>query len=174
MIVETFHSPPPGAESGGGALLAWVAGLVGAGRKGNGHMAGQETGTVREAGEVGAGRGAPREVYPGGAPFLALDRALAVGRAAQVREAGEQVGGGAGDLVAALEEAASAASGMAAALPEGLISGPALAECAALLARRARDFAAESDRVAHRMRRSAGFLVAADEEVARHVADAAG
>lgn len=107
-------------------------------------------------------------------PGLAVDRLAVVGEAIRVREVGERASTDATELVSALEEASAAASGMAAAVPGGLISGPALAECAALLARRARDCAAATDRIAEGMTRAVGLLAEADEEVARGVADAAG
>lgn len=107
-------------------------------------------------------------------PGLAVDRLAVVSEAIRVREVGERVSTDATELVSALEEASAAASGVAGAVPGGLISGPALAECAALLARRARDCAAETDRIAEDMTRAVGLLVEADEEVARGVADAAG
>ena len=95
-----------------------------------------------------------------------------------VRTAGEYCTEHASGLVAALEEASAAASGMSAvlasAVPGGLMSGPALTECAALLARRASDCATETDRLAADMPRIAEGLVAADEEVARRVSRVAG
>lgn len=108
----------------------------------------------------------------GGAELLSFERVAVVGQASRVREAGAAGAQHAADLVAALEEASAAAAGMAGAMPGGLISGPALAECAALLARRARDSAAEADRIAEDMSRAAGLLTTADEEVAFRVADA--
>lgn len=107
-------------------------------------------------------------------PGLAVDRLAVVGEAIRIREAGAEATERSAGLVAVLEEASAAASGMAAAVPGGLISGPALAECAALLARRARDCAAATDRIAEDMTRAVGFLAEADVEVARGVADAAG
>lgn len=89
-------------------------------------------------------------------------RAAAIG----VRESGAGVVTEAWGLVAALEAASVAATGM--------LSGPALAECADLLARRARALETEADAVAEGMQRGVADLVAADEEGAGRVADAAG
>ena len=110
----------------------------------------------------------------GGAGLLAFQRAAVLGQADRVREAGEAGATRSAELVGALEEASAAASGMAASVPGGLICGPALAECAALLARRARDSAEETDRIAGAMTRGAGLLAEVDEEVARRVSRAAG
>lgn len=118
-------------------------------------MAGQETGATH-----------------GGAELLAFERVAVFGQAVRIREAGAAGAQHAADLVAALEEASAAAAGMAGAVPGGVISGPALAECAALLARRARDGSAEADRIAEDMARAVGLLATADEEVAFRVADA--
>ncbi|PWD96130.1 hypothetical protein DEQ16_06825, partial [Dietzia maris] len=74
---------------------------------------------------------------------------------------------------AALEEA-SAVAAAAHAGGGGLFTGGALAECAALLARRARDLEEETERSADGMARAAGLLAAADEEVAGRVAGAGG
>lgn len=108
----------------------------------------------------------------GAAALLAFERVAAVGQADRIREAGEAGAEHAEQLVAVLEEASAAAAGMAGALPGGLLSGSALAECAALLARRARDGVAESDRIAEDMTRAAGLLAMVDEEVAGHVSEA--
>ena len=110
----------------------------------------------------------------GGAGLLAFQRAAVLGQADRVREAGEAGATRSAELVGALEEASAAASGMASSVPGGLICGPALAECAALLARRARDSAEETDRIAGVMTRGAGLLAEVDEEVARRVSRAAG
>ena len=91
-----------------------------------------------------------------------------------MRDAAADTAAGAAGLVAALGEASEAAAGMGAGGPAALLTGPALAECAALLARRAREFEAESERTADAMTRAAGLLVVADEEVARRVGGAAG
>ena len=110
----------------------------------------------------------------GGAGLLAFQQAAVLGQAVRIREAGEAGATRSAELVGALEEASAAASGMAASVPGGLICGPALAECAALLARRARDSAEETDRIAGAMTRGAGLLAEVDEEVARRVSRAAG
>ncbi|GAA3511672.1 hypothetical protein [Dietzia aurantiaca] len=110
----------------------------------------------------------------GGAGLLAFQQAAVLGQAVRIREAGEAGATRSVELVGALEEASAAASGMAAAVPGGVICGPALAECAALLARRARDSAEESKRIAGSMTRGAGLLAEADEEVANRVSRAAG
>ncbi|MDN5723138.1 MAG: hypothetical protein L0H20_09095 [Corynebacterium sp.] len=97
--------------------------------------------------------------------LVAFEQVAVVAAAAGVRDAGARTAEDVRELVAALDAAAVAAS--------QLVCGPALAECADLLARRARDVHAESDTVAADMERAVGTLVDADEEVARHVADAA-
>lgn len=107
-----------------------------------------------------------------GADLLAFERVAVVGQAARIREAGSAGAGHAAELVAALEEASAAAAGMVEALPGGLTSGPALVACAELLARRAHDGAAETDRIAEDLSRVTGLLVTADEEVSHRVADA--
>ena len=121
---------------------------------------------------VEPGPGAVAGHGAGGEPLLSFELMAAVGHANRLREAGAAGAEHAGELVAALEEASAAVAGMATAMPGGLISGPALAECASLLARRARDGGAETDRIAENMARAAGLLVTVDEEVARHVPDA--
>lgn len=125
---------------------------------------------------VGAGAGAEVGVVagPGGSQsrssiagaLLAFEQVSVVASAAGVREAGVRTLEDTRGLVAALD-AASAAAGH-------LVCGSALAECADLLARRARDLESEIDMVATGMERAMGTLVAADEEVARRVADVAG
>lgn len=85
--------------------------------------------------------------------------------AGAVRDSGTEVMDGTRGLVAALDAASAAAA--------GLVCGPALAACADLLARRARDLGARTDEVAAGMERAVGALIAADEEVAGRVADAA-
>ena len=114
----------------------------------------------------------------GDASALSFGQDVIDGYARQVRVAGQECAEQASELVEALEEASAAASGMssvlAGAAPGGLMSGPALAECAALLARRASDCATETDRLAADMTQIAGGLVTADEEVARRVSRAAG
>lgn len=106
---------------------------------------------------------------PLGAALLAFEQVAVTGEAARVRDAAADTAAGAAGLVAALGEASEAAP-----MPAALLTGPALAECAALLARRAREFEAESERTADAMTRAAGLLVVADEEVARRVGGAAG
>ena len=98
--------------------------------------------------------------------LVAFEQVAVVGAAADVRRAGARTVEDTRELVAALE-AASVAAGH-------LGCGPALAECADLLARRVRDVEAETDAVAAGMERAMGMLVEADEEGARRVADAAG
>lgn len=101
-----------------------------------------------------------------GEALVAFEQIAVRTAAVGVRESGVEVVEGARGLVAALDAASVAATGM--------LSGPALAECADLLARRARDLEAEADTVAGGMERGVGTLVAADEEGAGRVADAAG
>lgn len=122
--------------------------------------------------ESGPGHGSAPD--QGGAELLAFQQAAVLGQAVRIREAGGSGAARSAELVGALEEASAAASGMAASVPGGLICGPALAECAALLARRARDSAEESDRIAGAMTRGVGLLAEADEEVARRVSRTAG
>lgn len=98
--------------------------------------------------------------------LVAFDHAAGRAAAMVIREAGERTRRQADGLVAALD-AASAAAG-------GLVCGPALAECADLLARRARALAEETVGTADGMDLALGALVGADEEVARRVAGAAG
>lgn len=126
-------------------------------------MATQGSGHTAESG--GGGRGGPPPRGVTGA-LVAFDHAAGRAEAVLVRDAGERTRRRADDLVAALD-AASAAAG-------GLICGPALAECADLLARRARALAEETEWVAGGMDRALDALVTADEEVARRVAGAAG
>ena len=114
------------------------------------------------------------EAGPVGAGLVAFEQAAVTAEARRVREAGADTTESAASLVAALEEASAAAAGMGAGGPAVLLAGPALAECAALLARRARDLEAECARTADAMARAAGLLVDADEEVAGRVAGAAG
>lgn len=111
---------------------------------------------------------------PIGAALLAFERVAVVAESIRVREAGEQMATDAAELVAALEEASAAASGVPFGASGGLLTGPALAECAALLARRARDAATEGGRIADSMTRSVELLTSEDEEVGRRVAGAAG
>lgn len=108
------------------------------------------------------------ETEPGGiaGAVLAFEQAAVAAAAAGVREAGARTAEEARELVAALD-AASAAAG-------DLMCGPALAGCADLLARRARDAQARADDTAAGMERAVRFLVDVDEEVSASVADAAG
>lgn len=108
----------------------------------------------------------------GGVLLLSFERLTVAGHADSLREAGPAGAGHAEELVAALTEASTAAAGMAGTLPGGVLSGPVLAECAALLARRVRHFVDETDRIAEDMTRAAGQLVSVEEEVARRVAEA--
>ena len=108
------------------------------------------------------------DTVPGGigGPLVAFEQAAVLGAADDVRAAGARTVDDTRGLVAALDAASAAAT--------GLLCGPPLAECASLLARRVRDVERETDGVAAGMERAAGVLVDADEEVARRVADAAG
>ncbi|MFL0577783.1 hypothetical protein [Dietzia sp. 179-F 9C3 NHS] len=106
--------------------------------------------------DAGALPGAPLVVGP--------DDARAQAR--RIADAGERARQRADVLAAALEAAATAASGLA--------CGPALAECAVLLARRARDLAGDTAAIAEGIDRALATLGRADEEVARRVAGAAG
>lgn len=101
-----------------------------------------------------------------GAAMVEVEQAAIRAEASGVRQSGAHVVEHAAGLAAALDAASAAAAGM--------LSGPALAECADLLARRARALEAEADSVADGMERGVGTLVAADEEGAGRVADAAG
>lgn len=133
-------------------------------------MAGLDGGPV-EGAAASAAAAAPG---PLGAVVLAFEQVAVTAEAARVREAGRELAEGAASLSAALEEASAVAAAAQAGGAGGLLTGGALAECAALLARRARDLEEETDRMAGGMARSAGLLVAADEEVAGRVAGAAG
>lgn len=133
-------------------------------------MAGQDGGAAAAA----VGDTAAAAVQgPLGAVVLAFEQAAVTAEAARVREAGRELAERAVSLSAALEEA-SAVAAAAHAGGGGLLTGGALAECAALLARRARDLAEETERSADGMARAAGLLTAADEEVAGRVAGAGG
>lgn len=105
---------------------------------------------------------------PGGiaGAVVAFDQTAVRGAADEVRAAGERTVEDTREMVAALEAASAAAT--------GLLCAPALAECADLLARRARSVEAETEGVATGMESAAGVLAETDEEVARRVADAAG
>ena len=106
-------------------------------------------------------------------PVVSVDPAVVAGSVGRVRGAGGTASDEAAELVRALEDASAAASGWAGVGPAPLLSGAALAECAALLARRARDLVAETDRIAENMAGSAGYLDAVDREVAGRVTGAA-
>lgn len=118
--------------------------------------------------------GPSAEIGPVAAALLQFERVAVAAEAARVADAGTSVAGRAGELAAALEAAAVAAGGVQTGVPGGLVSGPALAECAALLIRRSQDSEREAREMASGMTRAADLLVAADEEVSRHVAGAAG
>lgn len=133
-------------------------------------MAGQDGGAAAAA--VGDTAAAAAQ-GPLGAVVLAFEQAAVTAEAARVREAGRELAERAVSLSAALEEA-SAVAAAAHAGGGGLFTGGALAECAALLARRARDLEEETERSADGMARAAGLLAAADEEVAGRVAGAGG
>ena len=124
----------------------------------------------RQIGGVGAeAAGGPLAMV-----VFAMEQAQVRTGAESVRAAGEDTTRAAADLVAALEEASAAAAGVQVGGGGGLLTGPALAECAALLARRATELAADTDHTAGAMTRAASALAAADEEVARDVGGAAG
>ena len=124
-------------------------------------------GTGPDAGAWGARQGRVASA------LLAFEQVAVGAEAARVREAGARMAEQAGELVAALEVASAAAAGVQIG-QQGLLTGPALAECAALLARRARDCAVETARIGDAMTRAAGLLADADGEVARDVGGAAG
>ena len=108
------------------------------------------------------------------AALVAFEQTAVTMEAIRVREAGEQTVAEAAELVAALEQASAAASGVRIGASGGLLSGPALAECAALLARRAGHSAARSGEIADSMTRAAALLIAEDEGVSSRVSRAAG
>ncbi|WP_354058635.1 hypothetical protein [Dietzia sp. 2505] len=124
-------------------------------------MAGSEPGRIPGAGPVAAA-------------LVAFERVAVVAEATRVREAGIRAAEQAGTLAAVLEQAVAAAGGTGAGPPGGVLSGAALAECAALLARRARDGVEETEQIAGCMESAAELLVGVDEEVARGVAGAGG
>ena len=130
-------------------------------------MADHETGQ-------GPGQGEGSRHGPIRAALVAVEQAAVTMEATRVREAGEQTAAEAAELVAALEEASAAASGVWVGAHGGLLSGPALAECAALLARRAGHSAARSGEIAEAMNRAAAQLIAEDEQVSRGVSRAVG
>ena len=105
---------------------------------------------------------------------VSVDPEVVAAAADRVRGVGGTASAETTELVRALEDASAAASGWAGVGPAPLLSGPALAECAALLARRARDLVAETDRIAEHMVSAARHLDAVDQEVAGRVAGAAG
>lgn len=109
-----------------------------------------------------------------GAMLLAFEQVAVTAEVARVREAERELAEGAVSLSAALEEASAVAAATRAGGPGGLLAGGVLAECAALLTRRARDLEEQTARSADAMARAAGLLVAQDEEVAGRVAGAAG
>ena len=113
------------------------------------------------------------EQDPVGAPFVAFEQMAVAGGAARVRDAGDRTAQTAADLVTVLEEASAAAAGVQIGAAGGLLTGPALAECAALLARRAADHVADTESMAETMTRGAALLMKADEEVAHRVNGAA-
>ncbi|MDV8001652.1 hypothetical protein [Rhodococcus sp. IEGM 1408] len=124
---------------------------------------------------AGSGAEARRAVSgPVASALLAFEQVAVAAEAGRVREAGARVAERAGELIAALEEASAAASGVQAGVSGGLLSGPALAECAELLARRARAVATDTEGIAGEMERASGLLAEADEEGARRVAGAGG
>ncbi|MEH6820836.1 MAG: hypothetical protein V7706_12905 [Dietzia psychralcaliphila] len=152
-----------------------------------GSVAGAGAGPFAGAGpEAGpeAGVGPEAVAGPVAAALMAFERVAVVAEATRVREAGvraaEQAGsltavlGETSSLAAALDEACAAAGGAGAGPPGGVLSGAALEECAALLARRAQDSAVETEQIAERMESAAQLLLETDEEVARRVAGAAG
>ncbi|MDX2356192.1 hypothetical protein [Dietzia sp. PP-33] len=122
--------------------------------------------------------GSEPEVVAGAGPvtaaLLGFERVAVAAEAVRVAESGARTAEHAAGLSAALDAAAVAAGGVQAGAPGGLLSGPALAECAALLARRARDAVGQAEELARGMGRAADLLVDADEEVAGDVAGAAG
>lgn len=124
--------------------------------------------------DPGHGSGQVSGQGPVTAALVAFEQLAVAAEAIRVREAGEQTAARAAELVAALEEASAAASGVQIGASGGLLTGPALAECAALLARRARHSATEGGEIADSMTRSADLLSAADEEVGHGVSRAAG
>lgn len=109
-----------------------------------------------------------------GMAHLALDRAGVAEAARHIRAVGAGVAEDAQELVAALEEASAAAAGVRMGPGAGLVTGPALSECAAILARRMRDATLETGELSRAMTRAADLLADADEEVARRVSGAGG
>lgn len=125
----------------------------------------------------GAGAGGDASTGPVTAGLLAFGRVAVAAEAARVRDAGTRIAERVGELTAALEGVAIAVGGVhpgGPGAPGGLISIPALEECAALLARRARAAEWETQQIAVGMNRAADLLVEADEEAGRHVTGAGG
>lgn len=122
---------------------------------------------------AGAATGA-QQVGPLGSVLVEFESVAVAAAAERIRVVGAEAAVGAERLVAVLEDASAAAAGSGAGGPVAPLSGPALAECAALLARRARDLDERCDGTAEAMRRAAGTLEEADEEVARRVTGTAG
>lgn len=129
-------------------------------------VSGSDAGAGADAWRAGPG--------PVASALLTFEQRAVAAEAARVREAGVRAAERSGGLVAALEEASAAAAGVRAGLSGGLLSGPALEECAGLLARRARAAVVDTDGIAGEMARASGLLAEADEEVARRVAGAGG
>lgn len=170
MVVRSIHRPLSRAGSGAAAPLAWIPERPGlSGPEGAGLMAGSSTGSGSST-----GAGSVTGSGPVAAALVAFERVAVVAEAARVREAGVRAADQAGSLAAALEQAVAAAGGTGAGPPGGVLSGAALAECAALLVRRARDGVQETEQLAGRMESAAELLVGVDEEVARGVAGAGG
>lgn len=113
-------------------------------------------------------------LWPAEATTVSFERTPLAGEASRVRGAGAHAADQADSLAAALGQAGEAAIASGAGPPGGLLSGAALEECAALLARRSRDDAEEIGRIAGQMERALELLATADEEGARGVAGAGG
>ena len=168
MVVDSVHRRRSGAGTGAARVLAWVLRTVQGRAGGEGEsMAGSGRGP-------GAGAGGDAPAGPVAAAVVAFGRGAVAAEAARVRDAGTRIAERAGELTAALEGVAIAAGGVYPGVPGGLLSGPALEECAALLARRARDAERETQHIAVGMNRAADLLVEADEEAARDVTGAGG
>lgn len=127
-------------------------------------MARREQAAEAAAEAPGARGSQEAEALPGAPLVVGPDDARAQAR--RIADAGERARQRADVLAAALEAAAAAAGGLA--------CGPALAECAALLARRTSDLAGDTGAIAEGIDRALATLDRADEEVARRVAGAAG
>lgn len=120
---------------------------------------------VEAAAEAPGARGSRESGALPGAPLVVGPDDARV-QARRIADAGVRARQRADVLAAELEAAAESAGGLA--------CGPALAECAALLARRARDLAGDTGAIAEGIDRALATLGRADEEVARRVAGAAG